>query len=78
MDILALIDAEIANLQAAKALILKADQPERKRAGRPKATAGPPLKRRRQMSPEGKARIAEAAKRRWAAVAAEKKSAAKK
>jgi hypothetical protein len=60
-DILALIDAEIATLQQARALIVGTEI--RRRPGRPKGTG----KKKRNLSPEGRARIAEAVKKRWAA-----------
>jgi len=75
-DILSLIDAEIDRLQQAKKLlapestsIAPATLPAR---GRPKKSveATPPAvpaKKKRNLSPEGRARIAEAVKRRWAA-----------
>jgi hypothetical protein len=67
MDILALIDAEIASLQQARAA-LTATAPAKRKPGRPKATAtAAPAKKKRQMSPEGRARIAEAMRKRWAA-----------
>lgn len=63
-DIVALIDAEIAQLQAARALIANAGTTSVKRGpGRPKGTG----KKKRNLSPEGRARIAEAVRRRWAA-----------
>jgi hypothetical protein len=58
-DILASIDREIGQLQQARALLSGAAAPPAKRkAGRPK---------KRNLSPEGRKRIAEAVKRRWAA-----------
>ncbi len=79
-SLIAQIDAEIARLQRAKALLVAAgavtvDKPRR---GRPKksgtATPSVPGKTtKRKMSAEGRARIAQAAKKRWAAVKAKKK-----
>jgi hypothetical protein len=70
-DILSLIDAEIATLQQARALIAAADSATtKKRPGRPaKDTAAVTAKptKKRKLTPEGRARIAEAVKRRWAA-----------
>jgi hypothetical protein len=75
-DILSLIDMEIDRLRQAKTLLAPANTsieptplPAR---GRPKKTAEPappaePVKKKRNLSPEGRARIAEAVKRRWAA-----------
>jgi hypothetical protein len=63
MDILALIDAEIASLQCARALIAAAGAATAKRGpGRPKGTG----KKKRNLTPEGRARIAAAVKARWA------------
>ena len=74
-DILAAIDQEIAQLQQARALLSGSAAPVVKRkAGRPKKTeavavptAKPTRKKKRKLSPEGRKRIAEAVKRRWAA-----------
>jgi len=70
-EILSLLDAEIAKLQQARALLAgaSADAVTRK-PGRPKSTAAPAVpakKKKHKLSPEGRARIAEAVKRRWAA-----------
>jgi len=75
--IVAEIDAKIASLQQARAVLVGLDEtiPAIKpRRGRPKgstnaakAVAVPkPAKRKRNLSPEGRKRIAEAMKRRWA------------
>ena len=73
-DILTLIDAEIAHLQQARALIAEAGK---RGPGRPKFAVVPVAvakhKQKRKMSPEGRARIAAAQKARWAT----KKKAAK-
>jgi len=76
-EILANIDREIAQLQSARALIASASTPTaKKRPGRPKkvatvvasALAIPTAKKKkRNLSPEGRKRIAEAVKRRWVA-----------
>jgi hypothetical protein len=65
IDIIALIDAEITSLKAARALIAETGK---RKPGRPKATADPVAKpkQKRKMSPEGRARIVEAVRRRWA------------
>ena len=77
-DVLALLDEEIATLKEARRL-LQANSTESaapRKAGRPrkaesalqievKKTAK--TKKKRNLSPEGRARIAEAVKRRWAA-----------
>jgi hypothetical protein len=60
-EILSLIDAEIAKLEQARALIVGA--PAKKKPGRPVGKE----KKRRNLSPEGRARIAAAVKARWAA-----------
>jgi hypothetical protein len=70
-DILSEIDAEIARLQQAKSLLAGSGTPAAKR-GWPKKSAlavssAKPAKKKRNLSPEGRARIAEAVKRRWAA-----------
>lgn len=58
------LNAEIARLQAAKA-ILSGEQIKHK-PGRPAAVASAPKKKARNISPEGRARIAAAVKARWA------------
>jgi hypothetical protein len=68
-DILNLIDAEIARLQQARALIKGAAV--KRKPGRPVGTG---KKKKRKLSPEGRARIAAAVKARWAK---QKKAAAK-
>jgi hypothetical protein len=78
------IDADITKLQQARALLDGAATPVAKKRGRPAKAAGAaagavktaakPVKKMRTLSPEGRARIAAAAKARWAAV----KKAAKK
>ena len=77
-DVLALLDAEIATLREARQL-LKADSTGNavpRKAGRPRkaenalstaVTTTAKTKKKRNLSPEGRARIAEAVKRRWAA-----------
>jgi hypothetical protein len=75
-DILASIDGEIAQLQKARALLTGTAAPVTKRKpGRPRKIATeimafavkPGAGKKRNLSPEGRKRIAEAAKRRWAA-----------
>jgi hypothetical protein len=67
-DILALIDAEIAKLQQARALVADATQ---KGPERPESATVPIIKRKkkkkkkRNITPEGRARIAAAVKARW-------------
>lgn len=60
-EILAQIDREISQLQKARDLLAESQ-------GRAKtATAAPkPAKKKRRLTPEGRKRIAEAVKRRWA------------
>lgn len=71
-NIIAQIDREIAQLQHARALLSGASAPPAKRpVGRPPKAAGlpqakPVTKKRRKISPEGRKRIAEAARKRWA------------
>jgi hypothetical protein len=66
--ILAELDAEIARLQQAKALL--SGEPVKRSPGRPKATStttvAPTKKKKRNLTPEGRARIAAAVKARWA------------
>ena len=74
-QILSAIDAEISRLQQARQAVAALDGaspvPARRR-GRPKSTPSPsvasaePRKRKRNLSPEGRKRIQEAMKRRWA------------
>ena len=70
-EILSLIDTEIATLKQARALLSgTVAESEKKKPGRPKSTPAPAAsakKKKRNLSPEGRARIAEAVKRRWAA-----------
>lgn len=81
-EILALIDTEIARLQEAKSLLSGAI-PEGSiavRRGRPKMqadgpAAAPPTRKKRKLTPEGRARIAEAVKRRWATQKAKQRKA---
>ena len=72
--ILAEIDAQIAKLQQAREL-LSGSQPVRAGRGRPKGSknavaavvaAAEGTTRKRKLSPEGRKRIAEAMKKRWA------------
>jgi len=81
-ELLALIDAEIASLQQARALIAGGGEgiPSliRRGPGRPpkgSTDATKPAKKKRNISPEGRKRIAEAVRKRWAA---QKKAAASK
>lgn len=73
-EILATIDREIAQLQEARALLGGGAAPAaKKRVGRPKKAAtvehvaAKPAKKKRKLSAEGRKRIAEAVKKRWAA-----------
>lgn len=72
-EILASVDREIAQLKQARALLSGGSTAAAKRApGRPKkitaVKAGKPAKaKKRTLSPEGRRRIAEAQKLRWAA-----------
>ncbi len=65
------IDAQIAKLEEAKTVLLGLDSsPTKGKRGRPKGSgtkkAAAP-KKRRKMSPEGRAKIAAAQRKRWAA-----------
>jgi hypothetical protein len=63
--ILAELDTEIARLQQARSLL--AGETVKRGPGKPKATAASvPTKKKRNLSPEGRARIAAAVKARWA------------
>jgi hypothetical protein len=72
--ILAEIDAEISKLQQARALLAPAESENGSGRGRPKGSknstsAKPPVaakKRKRKLSPEGRKRIVDAMKKRWA------------
>jgi L-lysine 2,3-aminomutase len=73
-DIIASVDREIALLQQARALLSGvAVAAPKKKAGRPKKAPVPPkstkkvAKKKRNLSPEGRKRIAEAVRRRWEA-----------
>lgn len=73
-EILATIDHEIAQLQRARALLSGGAAPTAKKTGGSpkKATAAveplaKPARKKRKLSPEGRKRIAEAVKKRWAA-----------
>jgi hypothetical protein len=74
-EIIALIDTEIARLQQIRALIA-GTAPIKRGPGRPRkaSTATVPTKKKRRLTPEGRARIAAAVKARWAK---QKKAAAK-
>ncbi len=69
--IIAEIDAQIAKLQQARQLLSGADAVKRSGPGRPKgskntASTTSPTPKKRKLSPEGRKRIADAMKRRWA------------
>jgi len=79
--IIAEIDAKIASLQQARTVLLGLDESTpvapvalKAKRGRPKGStnaaktvkAAKPAKRKRNLSPEGRKRIADAMKRRWA------------
>jgi hypothetical protein len=76
-DVLALLDAEIATLKEARQLLNDSTgSAVPRKAGRPRKAetalltavlATAKTKKKRNLSPEGRARIAEAVKRRWAA-----------
>jgi hypothetical protein len=74
-SILFQIDAEIARLQQARSLLVASEIssiPRKAGPGRPKKDVSASLpsktiKKKRNLSPEGRARIAEAVRRRWAA-----------
>jgi len=69
-EILSLIDAEIAKLKQARALIAGTESASVKlKPGRPKSTSAPAptvfKKKKRNLTPEGRAKIAAAVKARW-------------
>jgi hypothetical protein len=74
--IIAEIDGQIAKLQQARALLAGNSAAPRAGRGRPKGsknsaaakekTAAAPVARKRKLSPEGRKRIADAMKKRWA------------
>jgi len=76
-EILATVDREIALLQQVRTLLGGSATAAKKRAGRPRKVAPAALKpakmKKRRLTPEGRRKIAEAVKRRWAA---QKKAAA--
>ncbi|MGA8108973.1 MAG: hypothetical protein WBD46_15875 [Acidobacteriaceae bacterium] len=74
-DIVTELNGQIARLKEARALLAGSESGPGKR-GRPakKSAAG----RKRRLTPEGRKRISDALKRRWAARRKEKASAAKK
>ena len=63
-DILAELDREIARLQQARALL--GGETVKTRVSKKKAAAAKPGPKKRKLTPEGRKRIAEAMKRRWA------------
>jgi len=64
--IIALIDKELARLQKVRARLVK--QQKNARPGKKTASTRKAAKKaKRQLSPEGRARIAEAQRKRWAA-----------
>jgi hypothetical protein len=69
-SLIAKIDAELARFQQVRALLSGGAAPAGKKRGRPAGVvkaAGKPVKKKRNISPEGRARIAAAVKARWAA-----------
>jgi hypothetical protein len=71
-EILLAIDSEIAQLQRARAVLIGNAAPKKvvtapKKAVRVASAVAKPAKKKRKLTPEGRKRIAEAVKRRWAA-----------
>ena len=68
--IIAEIDAQISKLQQARTLLAGTAQVARPAPGRPKkivaSTPSRPLRKKRKLTPEGRKRIADAMKKRWA------------
>ncbi len=65
-NILADIDREIAQLQHARAVLSGAAMPKGKKPAAAPAAKKRGRKKKRNLTPEGRKRIAEAVKRRWA------------
>jgi pyruvate/2-oxoglutarate dehydrogenase complex dihydrolipoamide acyltransferase (E2) component len=65
-EILAQIDREIAQLQRARALLSGSTATPKKAAPAAAPAAKKAAKKKRNLTPEGRKRIAEAVKRRWA------------
>jgi hypothetical protein len=65
-EILSQIDKEIAQLQHARALLGGKAAAATKKTKAAPAAAKPAKKKKRNLSPEGRKRIAEAVKKRWA------------
>jgi len=65
-EILAQIDREIAQLQHARTLLAGKAAPAAKKTAAAPAAKKAAKKKKRNLSPEGRKRIAEAVKRRWA------------
>jgi hypothetical protein len=65
-EILSQIDKEIAQLQHARALLAGKTVAATKKTKVAQAAAKPAKKKKRNLSPEGRKRIAEAVKKRWA------------
>ena len=65
-SILAQIDREIAQLKQARALLGGVATPAPRKSAATPAAKKPVVKKKRNLSPEGRKRIAEAVKRRWA------------
>jgi hypothetical protein len=63
-EILVQIDREIAQLQQARALLAGSTTSASRKVAAP--TAGKAAKKKRNLTPEGRKRIAEAVRRRWA------------
>ena len=64
-DILAELDQEIARLQQAR-ILLGGEAVKKRVATKKKAPVTKPAPKKRKLTPEGRKRIAEAMKRRWA------------
>jgi hypothetical protein len=64
--IIAEIDAQIQKLQQARELLSGFAAAGSKGPGRPKGSKNPATAKKRKLSPEGRRRIQEAMKRRWA------------
>jgi hypothetical protein len=65
-DIVAQIDAEIIRVQRARTLLASTDAPALHKHGQAPVNFSKPAKKKHNLTPQGRARIAEAVKRRWA------------
>jgi hypothetical protein len=72
--IISAVDAEIARLQKARALLIKGHSPDSLTGGKATPKVGPKRPKRRTLSPEARKRIGDAQRKRWAASRKPKKA----